>query len=157
MKKILSTCIAMAAGTLLMTSALAQMSETPATGSAGSGTSGSMQTMPQSQTTPTQTTAPSTMSHSSHSGMSNARSADLTGQTIYSTKGHKLGTVVSMTTDSHGQQAALVTMGRNLGMGGKEVAIPVSSLQKRSKGGYETTLTATELKNLPATQGGGTQ
>jgi hypothetical protein len=81
--------------------------------------------------------------------------ADLTGQMIYSAKGTKLGTVSSMSTDAQGQQAAAVTMGKHLGMGGQTVLIPTSSLQARSNGGYTTTLSTTELKAL--SKAGGAQ
>jgi PRC-barrel domain len=75
--------------------------------------------------------------------------ADLTGQLIYSEKGHKLGTVSSMTTDAQGQQAAVVSMERFLGMGGKNVVIPVSKLKTRSGGGYTAELSASQIKKLP--------
>jgi sporulation protein YlmC with PRC-barrel domain len=79
----------------------------------------------------------------------NTTAADLTGQSIYSAKGTKLGTVASMSTDAQGQQAAAVRMGKHLGMGGQTVLIPISSLQARGSGGYATTLSTTELKALP--------
>ncbi|MDE2264717.1 MAG: PRC-barrel domain-containing protein [Alphaproteobacteria bacterium] len=75
--------------------------------------------------------------------------ADLSGQMIYSEKGHKLGTVSSMTTDAQGQQAAVVSMERFLGMGGKNVVIPVSKLEARSGGGYTAELSASQIKKLP--------
>ena len=73
---------------------------------------------------------------------------DLTGQTIYSSKGSKIGTVSSMSTDTHGQQAASVSVEKYLGMGGQTVLIPVSSLQARDAGGYTTSLSASEIKAL---------
>ncbi len=84
-----------------------------------------------------------------------AQAVDLTGQAIYSAKGHKIGTVSSMTTDAQGQQVAVVGVERFLGLGGKNVEFPLSSLVPRYSGGYSTTLTADEIKNLPEYQAGG--
>jgi sporulation protein YlmC with PRC-barrel domain len=95
-------------------------------------------TMPSN--TPTQ--GDSMMSHA------NPTTADLTGQAIYNSKGKKIGTVSAMTTDAQGQQAASVTMEKHLGMGGQAVAIPVSSLEARSGGGYTTKLSSSKLKAL---------
>ncbi|MDE2133998.1 MAG: PRC-barrel domain-containing protein [Alphaproteobacteria bacterium] len=78
-----------------------------------------------------------------------AMQADLTGQTIYSSKGHKIGTVSSMATDAQGQQAAVVSIEKFLGMGGKNVQFPVSSLSPKDGGGYTTSLTSKEIKKLP--------
>jgi hypothetical protein len=83
--------------------------------------------------------------------------ADLTGQSIYSAKGRKIGTVAAMSTDTHGQQAAAVSIEKYLGMGGQTVLIPVSSLQARSAGGYTTTLSSTELKALVKSPGTSSQ
>jgi hypothetical protein len=105
----------------------------------------------QPMNSPTQTPAQSQPMTSPTQG--NTTAADLTGQSIYSAKGTKLGTVSSMSTDGQGQQAAAVTMGKHLGMGGQTVLIPISSLQARSNGGYTTSLSATELKALPKAGG----
>lgn len=98
---------------------------------------------------PSEPSAPAQSQPMNAPAQSNTTAADLTGQSVYSAKGTKLGTVASMSTDAQGQQAAAVTMGKHLGMGGQTVLIPVSSLQVRSSGGYTTTLSATELKALP--------
>ena len=92
------------------------------------------------------TTAPSTAPSGPAQGQATA--TDLTGQSIYTAKGHKLGTVSSMSTDEHGQQVAAVSIEKYLGMGGQTVLIPVSSLQARDKGGYSTTLSSSEIKAL---------
>ncbi len=78
-----------------------------------------------------------------------AMQADLTGQTIYSSKGSKIGTVSSMGTDTQGQQTAVVSVEKFLGMGGKNVQFPVSSLSPKDGGGYTTSLTSKEIKKLP--------
>lgn len=78
-----------------------------------------------------------------------ATQADLTGQTIYSSKGSKIGTVSSMATDAQGQQTAVVSIEKFLGMGGKNVQFPVSSLSPKDGGGYTTSLTSKEIKKLP--------
>jgi sporulation protein YlmC with PRC-barrel domain len=75
--------------------------------------------------------------------------ADLTGQTIYDAKGTKIGIVSSVSTDTQGQQQAVVGVERFLGMGGKNVMFPVSSLKSRTAGGYTTSLTPAEIKGLP--------
>lgn len=77
-----------------------------------------------------------------------AATADLMGQTIYSVKDRKIGTITSVNTDVQGQQAALVSIQRYMGMDGQTVLIPVRALQARESGGYTTTLSATELKAL---------
>jgi hypothetical protein len=73
----------------------------------------------------------------------------LTGQTIYDAKGTKIGIVSSVSTDAQGQQQAVVGVERFLGMGGKNVMFPVSSLKSRTAGGYTTSLTPAEIKGLP--------
>ena len=101
-----------------------------------------------SSTSPSTTMPSQTQQMSPTQGQSTA--SDLTGQTIYSSKGRKIGTVSAMSSDAHGQQAASVSIEKYLGMGGQTVLIPVSSLQARDKGGYTTTLSSTELKSLAA-------
>jgi hypothetical protein len=147
MKKLLVTCAIAIAGVLALGTANAQYSS-PSNSAAPGMSSPQNQTMPQ--------TAPSSPS-TQNPGMQgqSAQSADLTGQSIYSAKGTKIGTVSSMTIDSSGQQAAVVNVQRFMGMGGKNVTFPVSSLQARTKGGYMTNLTATEIKALPEYKGGG--
>ena len=81
---------------------------------------------------------------------------DLTGQTIYSAKGHKIGTVSAMSTDAYGQQTVAVNVEKYLGMGGQTVLIPVRSLQARDGGGYTTNLSSAELKALPTSTSGST-
>ncbi|MDE2181427.1 MAG: PRC-barrel domain-containing protein [Alphaproteobacteria bacterium] len=151
MNRLLSTCVAIIAGTLMLSAAGAQ-SSTPA----GSSTAAPDQTMPPSQSTPSQptTTSPTDQQMAPSSPSTGAQSSDLTGQTIYNSRGRKIGTVASMTTDSKGQQAAVVNVERRMGMGGREVLIPVSDLQQRTSGsGYSTTLTTRELRKLPAYSG----
>ena len=73
----------------------------------------------------------------------------LSGQMIYSSKGTKIGTVAAVSTDSQGQQQAVVGVERFLGLGGKNILFPVSSLQPRTGGGYTTSLSSAEIKKLP--------
>ena len=84
-----------------------------------------------------------------------APQADLTGQMIYSAKGTKIGTVSSMSIDAQGEQDALVGVEKFLGMGGKNVLFPVSSLIPRNGGGYATTLSPAEIKKLPEAKSAG--
>jgi sporulation protein YlmC with PRC-barrel domain len=78
-----------------------------------------------------------------------AMASEYTGKTIYSSKGTKIGTVTTVTTDAQGQQQAVVGVEKFLGLGGKNVMFPVSSLQAKSGGGYTTSLTSSEIKALP--------
>ena len=93
-------------------------------------------------------TAPSQTQQQMSPTQGQSTATDLTGQTIYSAKGSKIGIVSAMSTDAHGQQAASVSVEKYMGMGGQTVLIPVSSLQARSSGGYTTTLSSKELKAL---------
>jgi PRC-barrel domain protein len=78
-----------------------------------------------------------------------AMASEYTGKTIYSSKGSKIGIVTAVTTDAQGQQQAVVGVEKFLGLGGKNVMFPVSSLQAKSGGGYTTSLTSAEIKALP--------
>ena len=84
----------------------------------------------------------------------NAAQADLTGQMIYNQQHLVVGRVSSMTVDSHGLTQAVVGVEKFLGMGAKNIAIPVSSLQPRAAGGYTTSLSTSDIKNLPEVQAG---
>jgi hypothetical protein len=75
--------------------------------------------------------------------------AGLTGQAIYSAAGREIGTVASMTVDANSQPAAVVTVEKFLGMGGKQVVFPVRSLQSKEGGGYTTSLSSAQIKKLP--------
>jgi len=78
-----------------------------------------------------------------------AAQSDMVGQMVYSSKGTKIGSISSVSTDAQGQQQAVVGVERYLGLGGKNVLFPISSLKTRSKGGLTTTLTSSEIKQLP--------
>jgi len=93
--------------------------------------------------------APSESAASAATSTQTSTQADLSGQTIYDAKGTKIGVVSSVSTDAQGQQQAVVGVERFLGMGGKNVMLPVSSLKSRTAGGYTTTLTPAEIKGLP--------
>jgi len=126
MKKLLITCAAAALSAGLLSPVYAQDSSQP--------------TAPATQA-PGAQTAPQTAPSSPQ--------ADLTGQTIYTSKGTKIGTVASMSSDAQGQQNAVVGVEKFLGMGGKNVLFPVSSLSPKDGGGYSTSLTSAEIKKLP--------
>lgn len=93
--------------------------------------------------------APSESAASAAASTQTSTQADLSGQTIYDAKGTKIGIVSSVSTDAQGQQQAVVGVERFLGMGGKNVMFPVSSLKSRTAGGYTTSLTPAEIKGLP--------
>jgi sporulation protein YlmC with PRC-barrel domain len=156
MRKLLVTCTVIALGAFGSGAALAQYAPTPGASPSQDqpGTPPGQQNMPSDQ----QMSPPSqnpTQSASPTQGQSTA--TDLTGQMIYSSTGRKIGTVSSMTVDAQGQQQAVVDVERYLGMGGKNILMPVSSLQARAKGGYATTLGASEIKKLPEYKAGGPQ
>ena len=136
MKRLFTTCAVLALSTYFAGPMLAQTTTAPQ--------DQPLSTMPaqtEQQMSPTQ-------------GQSTA--TDLTGQTIYSSKGKKIGTVSAMSSDAQGQQAASVSIEKYMGMGGQTVVIPVSSLHARDGGGYTTSLSSTELKALAASGNGGT-
>jgi hypothetical protein len=74
--------------------------------------------------------------------------AELSGQLIYNQRDEAVGTVSSVITDAQGQPRAVVGVEKFLGMGVKNLLIPVSSLQPRSAGGYTTSLSADDIRNL---------
>ena len=136
MKKAFATAIAGLAAVITMSSASAQDTMSPATPAAQAQPSPSA---PAPQAAPTSgATAPAPSEQSS-----------LTGQMIYSSKGTKIGTVAAVSTDTQGQQQAVVGVEQFLGLGGKNILFPVSSLQPRAAGGYTTSLTSKEIKKLP--------
>ena len=135
MKRLFTTCAVLALSTYFAGPMLAQTTTTQ------DQPSSTMPAQTEQQVSPTQ--GPST-------------ATDLTGQTIYSSKGKKIGTVSAMSTDAHGQQAASVSIEKYMGMGGQTVLIPVSSLHARDNGGYTTTLNSTELKALASSGSAGT-
>lgn len=97
-------------------------------------------------TAPAEQTAPQTVP--------SGPQADLTGQTIYSSKGSKIGIVSSMTADAQGQQVAVVGVEKFLGMGGKNLQFPLSSLTPKDGGGYTTSLTSAKIRKLPEAKTG---
>jgi hypothetical protein len=103
--------------------------------------------------TPTQApapqAAPTAVPNEGAATASMSTQAGLTGQTIYDAKGSKIGIVTSVSTDAQGQQQVVVGIERFLGMGGKSVVFPVSTLKARTAGGYTTSLTPAEIKALP--------
>ncbi|HEY0283506.1 MAG TPA: PRC-barrel domain-containing protein [Rhizomicrobium sp.] len=76
-----------------------------------------------------------------------ATQPDLVGQTVFNSEGSTIGTVSSVATDAQGQQAAVVDIS------GKKILFPVSSFTPKDGGGYTTTLSAEEIKNLPEAGG----
>jgi len=137
MTRLFTTCAIVALSTCLCGPMLAQSTTAPVSPDQtmpNNGSSGSTMSSPAApQTSPTQGQTAAT---------------DLTGQSIYTAQGRKIGTVSSMSTDAQGQQSAAVSIEKYLGMGGQTVMIPVSSLQARDKGGFTTTLSAAEIKAL---------
>jgi len=76
--------------------------------------------------------------------------ADAAGQAVYDQSGQTIGTIKSVTSDSSGNQQAIVSVGKFLGLGSRDVQIPASALQVKSGGGFTTSLTSDQLKALPA-------
>lgn len=100
-------------------------------------------------------TTPSPSMHTQSSMHSNA-SIDLAaakGQTVFDAKGNEIGTIDAVTAGNSGQQQAVVSVGKFLGIGGKDVLLPVSALQAKAGGGFTTTLSAKQIKALPEYKG----
>lgn len=77
-------------------------------------------------------------------------SADLTGQTIYTSTGNLVGRVLSMAKGSQGLRAAVVSTGQRLGIGGVNILLTIDKLQAREKGGgFFTNLTQAQVRALP--------
>ena len=77
-------------------------------------------------------------------------SADLTGQTIYTSTGNRVGRVMSMVKDSQGLRAAVVSTEQRLGIGGVNILLTIDKLQAREKaGGFFTNLTQSQVRALP--------
>jgi len=129
--------------TFSIASVYAQDTMTPASPAAAPATQAAPAAAPTAA--PTSAAAPS----ESAAAAATSTQAGLTGQTIYDAKGTKIGMVSSLSTDAQGQQQAVVGVERFLGMGGKNVMFPVSSLKARTAGGYTTSLTPAEIKGLP--------
>jgi len=127
--------------TLSIASVHAQDTMTPASPAAAPATQAAPAAAP--------TAAPAAAASESAASAATSTQANLTGQTIYDAKGTKIGIVASTSTDAQGQQQAVVGVERFLGMGGKNVVFPVSSLKARTAGGYTTSLTPSEIKGLP--------
>ena len=76
--------------------------------------------------------------------------ADAAGQAVYDQSGQTIGTIKSVVSDSTGNQQAVVSVGKFLGLGSRDIQIPASALQVKSGGGFTTSLTADQLKAMPA-------
>src|SRR5882724_6886537 len=107
--------------TFSIASVYAQDTMTPASPAAAPATQAAPAAAPTSAAAPSESAATAAAS----------TQADLKGQTIYDAKGTKIGIVSSTSTDAQGQQQAVVGVERFLGMGGKNVMFPVSSLKAR--------------------------
>lgn len=141
MKKALPYAIAGIAAVIMMGAASAQDATSPAATPAAPPAAQAQPSpsAPASQAVPTSSaTAPAPSDQS-----------NLTGQMIYSSKGTKIGTVAAVSTDTKGQQQAVVGVEQFLGLGGKNILFPVSSLQPRAAGGFTTSLSSAEIKKLP--------
>jgi hypothetical protein len=79
--------------------------------------------------------------------------ADVAGQAVYDQSGQNIGTIKSVATDASGNQQAIVSVGKFLGLGSRDVQIPASALQAKAGGGFTTSLSADQLKALPAVSG----
>jgi len=105
---------------------------------------------PATPTTPDATSPDSSMAPSATTGTLSSSSA---GQVVYDQKGQTVGTISSVVNDSSGSQQAVVSVEKFLGMGARDVEIPASALQAKAGGGFTTTLTADQIKALPAYKG----
>jgi sporulation protein YlmC with PRC-barrel domain len=79
----------------------------------------------------------------------NVKADKLSGMDIYGTDGKKIGDVDKVLADSSNQiKAVTVDVGGFLGIGAKEVVIPISQLQKGQKDRLQTSMTKDEIQNL---------
>lgn len=84
----------------------------------------------------------------------NIETAQLTGKSIYDLDGQEVGTVAEVVTAEDGSERAVISVGTFLGIGSKEIAVPVTDLEAKADGsGYSLSLTADEIEAAPAYEG----
>lgn len=148
MKKALSYAIAGLSAVMIVGAASAQDTMSPSTSPAAPAPAASAPAAPAAQAAP-DAAAPAATAPAAAATPAPSDQSALAGQMIYSSKGTKIGTVAAVSTDAQGQQQAVVGVERFLGLGGKNILFPVSSLQPRTGGGFTTSLSSTEIKKLP--------
>lgn len=95
------------------------------------------------------TTPRSGQATSSKERMAQAPSANTATQKVYNSSGDWIGTVTGITTNSYGQRLAAVKVERRMGMGSTTVLLPAGLLQTRDEGGFTTSLSNDDIKQLP--------
>lgn len=103
-------------------------------------------TMPPDQSAPADQAAPD---QATPDQGTTAATPDMAGEPLYNSDGEHIGRILRMTTTAEGQKMAVVEMAQHLGIGGQQVLFPISQLQPREKGGYMTTLSGDQMKQLP--------
>jgi sporulation protein YlmC with PRC-barrel domain len=99
------------------------------------------------------TTATDTMSPAWYASM---QSDEIVGQDLYGANGEEIGEVNNVVLNQDGKQAAaLVGVGGFLGIGEREVAIPLDEISRGQDNRLTTSMTRDAIGNLPAYEEGG--
>lgn len=96
-----------------------------------------------------QTSNPGTMSTPAQAAPERAAPSVKAGETVYDTSGSQIGKIESVKTDPGGSSMAVVSVGKFLGLGSKDVLMPTDTLSVRAHGGYTTRLSSAEIGKLP--------
>ena len=71
------------------------------------------------------------------------------GQSVYNAKGDEIGIIASVVTAKDGSQQAVISVGTFLGLGSKEIAVPVSKLSAHEGGGYQLSMSKEDIQSAP--------
>lgn len=95
-------------------------------------------------------TEQSTASGQNEQSVASMAPEELTGKDVLSADGEVVGTINDVGySEQHGEQAARVEVGGVLGIGQREVELPLSRLSTTAEGDLQTTMSDEELEALP--------
>jgi sporulation protein YlmC with PRC-barrel domain len=107
-------------------------------------------------TSPATTTTPATSAPATSSWYSGKRAQEIVGQDLYGADGEEIGSINNVLLSSDGTQAAaLVGVGGFLGIGEREVAIPLDEVSMDADDRLTTTLTRDAIGELAPFEEGG--
>ena len=107
-------------------------------------------------TAPGTTTAPATSAPATSSWYSGKRAEEIVGQDIYGADGEEIGEISNVLLSKDGTQAAaLVGVGGFLGIGEREVAIPLDEVSMGADNRLTTTLTRDAIGEMAPFEEGG--
>lgn len=87
---------------------------------------------------------------------SRMQSDQIVGQTVYGSDGKAIGEVENVVVNQQGKQAgAVIGVGGFLGLGERDVTIPLDQLQRGDDNRLKTAMTKEAIANLPEYQEGG--